>query len=167
MKQHTKPSIPGSATVTDAMGTVTTTVTATTPADSIEGTTSDIAPGVISDANGYLLRNRPPQRWMDWSKVPVGRNASLQTSHGLSTRDLEIMRFAERFGMVTLEQITRVFFNSEDPASNAVMQLRKRRYLAKVEVPSTFLTEAVGRRPGIAKSVIYWLRFILNSRDES
>ena len=109
--------------------------------------------GIITDADGYLVRNRPAEKWFDWSTVQVSRSAALQLSHGLSTRDLEIMRFAERFGMVTFEQITRVFFNSENPAAAAVMHLRKRRYLARLPVPPTFITDAVGIRPGSANYV--------------
>jgi hypothetical protein len=120
----------------------------------------------MCDASGYLLRNRPPDRLTDWTEVPVGRAAALRLSHGLTIRDLEIMRFAERFGMVTQEQIRKLFFNSDMPAFKAVMELRKRRFLVRLEIPANLVHASVGRRPGPTNSVLvldwngyYYLRY--------
>ncbi|HKP53212.1 MAG TPA: hypothetical protein VJ183_11245 [Chloroflexia bacterium] len=98
----------------------------------------------VTSSSGYLLRERPPDKRTNWPSVPVGRAASLRLAHGLTEREVEIMRFAERFRMVTLHQVRRAFFNSDIPAFKLVHKLRMGRFLAKLDIPAAALRSSLG-----------------------
>jgi hypothetical protein len=114
--------------------------------------------GIITTGAGYLRRERPDTFHHRWSEVAVGRKPAYMLSVGLGDRDLNIMSTAEQLRVVTLEQITRAYFDRNITARKRLRLLRQRRYLASPEVDHQVVSAAVGRRPNVnnAPFILDW-----------
>lgn len=124
--------------------------------------------GIITNGAGYLRRERPDTYHHKWSRIAVGRQPAFALSRGLYERELHIMSIAERLRIVTSEQITRAYFNSNTTAHKHLRKLRQRRYLASLEVGHQLITTAVGRRYAIKNTplVLDWNGKYLLEQEE-
>jgi hypothetical protein len=124
--------------------------------------------GIITTGAGYLRRDRPDTYHYRWSEVAVGRKPAYMLSVGLTERELHIMLIVEQLRVVTLEQITRVYFDSNITARKRLRLLRQRRYLASPEVDHHVVTAAVGRRPNMNNTpfILDWNgKYLLEQHD--
>jgi hypothetical protein len=117
--------------------------------DGKQGPSWNVPPGgIVTTGAGYLRRTRPDTYHHRWSRVPVGPVAAQELSKGLNERDHLILVFAEHLKVVTVEQLSRVFFDSTVTARNRIRLLRERRFLASPEVDHHVVSAAVGHRAG-------------------